>query len=175
MPFIVRGLAEAEKILRAFPGQLENNTIRRGMRRGAKVIQAGAQGRVRKKSGKTAKSIKVTTGVRKGMITAKIQLRGEHSYIGWFLEFGVVPHWISVSAEFRNASKAGTGGGSLKIGEKFVGDRVLHPGLPEGPFSFMRPTIDQEGDRAWQTAADYIVADIAARGFQRPDNEAEDE
>lgn len=165
----VSGLDEILRNLEELPAKLEQRTLRRGLKAAAEVFQKGAQQRVRKKSGKTAEAIKVSSTARNGFPQAKVQLKGPHSYIGWFLEWGVAPHFIS----------GGDGLSARKLTQKIrvSGEndgRKPTPGFPDGKFAFMRPTMDQDREEATNALISKVRADMQARGYDQPYNEQDD-
>lgn len=157
----IKGGAELAQFLEAIPLNLEKKVMRRAMLRGVNVIRDEARTRVRRQSGKTAMSIKSETDVKNGRIVAKVRLRGKHSHIGWFLEFGVAPHLISISYEANPRPGASIGTlnrmikrGSLKINGQFVGASVMHPGF--SPMPFLRPAADAKSQQAINAVGAYI-------------------
>lgn len=138
--------------------KLVRNTFARGAVRAAEVIADEARGDARKKSGKMAKSIGVVRRNGKAGPGAFIRMKGEHAFLGYFFEFGIAPHDIFPKD-----------GGSLKLhGGKLV-EFVRHPGVLARPFFL--PALDTKADEAVKVFAAYVREDIAARGYDKADDE----
>ncbi len=162
--FTLKGGPALSAFLEQLPAKLVKKVARGGMRKGAAVFRDSAKEKVRRKSGKTAKAIKTSDNVKDGVITAKVTLKGEHSFLGLMIENGVAPHFISVgtdagaTAKERRAATKLTNQrikrGSLVINGKFVGDEVHHPGVPAHPF--MRPAFDENAEEAINAVGSYI-------------------
>lgn len=135
----VKGLAQLESFLQQLPAKIERNVLRGALRAGARTIQARAIANVRKRSGATAKSIKVGTRAAGGQVTAYVRVK---DFKGIWLEYGTRPHRI----EPKNRK-------SLSIGGHAV-EHVDHPGAK--PHRFLRPAMDQSANGALVAAAEYM-------------------
>lgn len=137
---------QVHALLQQLPVEIETKIMRNAMARGVKIIRDEAKLQVSDttESGLLRKAIKSSRNTKKGRVIAKVKLKGPHSYVGLFLEYGVKPHEISV----RDAE------GSLKIGKQFVGAQVMHPGVTEQPF--MRPAFDRKAAEAVNAIGEYI-------------------
>lgn len=201
---IARSIAELEKMLDQLPGKLANNVIRGGLRAGAKVVaveakalSAGISTPDLKKDGHVvapgepiARAIEHVAGVRDGVITGKVRLRGFPASVGIWAEYGTSAHIISIADDARptaktrhgirpislrtinrnNRAKAAADGEplSLVINGQFVGQSVNHPGASAHPF--MRPAIDAKQAQAVSAVADYVRARLATiNGLDKPD------
>jgi hypothetical protein len=174
------GGPELQNLLDALPKRWATRVVRNGTRAGAVVVQKEAKARVRRKSGKVAKGIKVSTRVDNDLIIARVRVGGEHGYVGYFLEHGVMPHLITVDDEDRPTYKTRRGvkklsigsinkqvkSGSLKIGEHFVGPFVHHPGHPA--FPFMRPALDATAQDAVNALGEYVRSHLSWDELQAP-------
>ena len=172
------GGPELLAILDTLPDKLGRNIARGGARAGARVIAGDAYVRVRKKSGKVARSIGVSTRAPKdGVVAAKIRTKGQHAFIGLFLEKGTVAHLISVREDarpkargklvsIRTLNRAAKETGSLEIGGKFVGASVIHPGSK--PYPFMLPALEAQADAAVNNTGAYIRARFTKEGLDAP-------
>jgi hypothetical protein len=143
----MKGAAEVDKLLQQLPVEVEIKILRNGLNAGARVIRDEARSRVHKKSGKLSRAIKTASGTdpAAGQVTSKVKLRGEHSFLGIFMEYGVLPHLIWASK----------GKGSLVINGVAIGKRVQHPG--HAAFPFMRPALDAKAGEAVQAVAGYLA------------------
>jgi len=127
-------------------------------------------------------SIRVTRGVVSDGVARVSVLVGTHRkndsnvYYAKMVEFGTAPHWIHVAmlarpgrvmrsrggrpGEYRPWSlrtmnkSANREGGSLKIGQNFVGQSVMHPGARPRPF--LRPAMDTMAQAAHTAIADQL-------------------
>lgn len=203
----LKGGPELLAFLGAFPAKLQKGAVRAGVTAAAKPIRDKARANVRKRSGKTAKAIKTSSSRvnQDGTISVKIQLKGEHSFIGLFLEYGVAPHLITpgdsdltVKALNKRAKKGGirkrdnglveVGGYTArtytnKAGEEtgaMVIDRKFIRGavLHPGftPKPFLRPALDTEADEAINEFGKRIRSYLSAKsGFTAPLIETADE
>ena len=181
MKMLVGG-PELLKVLDQFPDNIERNVLRGGLRAGAKPIQQRAKTIVRRKSGKLAKGIVVGSRTEQGQPRGYVKLKGPHSFIGVFLEWGVRAHLIKVSDEDRaKLGKMTRRGfrrfgmktinkmrraGSLLIGKNFVGPVVDHPGF--APMPFMRPALDQGAADAVKAMGEYIANRVQIGDIKAP-------
>ena len=164
--FKVNGQKELAAFFNAMPEKLRTGAARSGVTAAAAVFRKEARQQVQKKSGKLAKSIKSGRSRinRDGTVSIRVRLKGEHAFLGQFLEFGVAPHFIaadesSASVKVVNrARKRGEDetefGGALLIGDNFISGGVHHPGF--APHPFMRPAFDAKQREALQAFGDKI-------------------
>lgn len=170
----VRGLDVLDKMLATLPQKLERNIMRGAMRAAAKPIQEQAKRTVQKVSGETARGLKVFTSARTGIVKSYVRATGLHFSVAHWLEYSTKGHWIKVpEAEKPINWQRGRNFGrrvsmrtinrihhSLKIGLRFIGPTVWHPGARAYPF--LRPALDGQGQAAVLAAADYIKARLTA-------------
>lgn len=122
----LKGGPELMAFLSAFPERLQKNALRSAMVAGARVVRDEARLRVEKQSGKTAKAIR-TSSPRVNQdktVSVKVKLKGEHAFVGWFLEKGVRSHLITagdaststkaLNKRARNSEKQGGDGLSVQ-------------------------------------------------------------
>jgi len=176
----LKGGPELLALLDQIPPKIGRNAVRGGGRAGAVVVRNDAKSRIRRRSGRAAKSLKVSSRIDGDLVIAKVKMKGPHSFVGVFLEYGVKPHLISVSDEDRPTTmtrrgerKVGIGTmnkmverGSLVINGKFVGPYVQHPG--HGAFPFMRPALDAKAAEAVNAMGEYIRARLSWGQLQAP-------
>jgi hypothetical protein len=118
--YSIKGGREIDALLQKLPVEIETKILRNGLAAGARVIRDEARVRVNKKSGLTEKAIVTSRSLsRDGTVIAKVKMKGRHSFLGRFLEYGVLAHQIWVRS----------GKGSLAINGVPIGKRVSHPGF----------------------------------------------
>lgn len=171
-------------LLDQLPKKVGNNAVRGGTRAGAKVVQTEMRARVRKRSGRLARSLKLSSRISGNIISAKVVARGPGSAAAIWIEYGVKPHWITVAdgeidavnkslkplkrgersrkTLMRHVNKRG----SLIIGGKFVGPYVRHPG--HRAFPFARVSLDAKATEAISVMGQYIAARLSWKSLQAP-------
>lgn len=165
MTINMKGGKELDAFLQAFPARIQKGAVRSALTAAAKPVRDQARINAPRKSGKMARAIKTSSPKveQDGRVTIKVQLKGQHSYLGRFIEYGVRPHFISAGDSDLSARKltqktrregSATAGGVLKIGDSIVSGAVLHPGLAAKPF--LRPALDTMADAATQAFADRL-------------------
>lgn len=153
----MKGGKELSAFLAAFPARIQKNAVRSALTAAAKPVRDQARANAPRESGKLAKAIKTSSPKveQDGRVKIKVQLKGQHSYLGHFMEYGVRPHFISAGDSglsprklTQKARREGSSedGGALKIGDKFVSGGVMHPGFAAKPF--LRPALDMRMDDA---------------------------
>lgn len=152
----LNGGKELHALLQQLPVEVETKIMRNALARGANVIRDEARARVADETGLLRKAIKSTRNTRKGQVIAKVKLRGRHSYLGLFMEYGVTAHMITVA----------DGAGALKIGRQFVSGSVQHPG--HAPRPFMRPALDTKAKEAINVIGQYISQYLKFGSIQAP-------
>jgi HK97 gp10 family phage protein len=175
----LKGLSELQTMLQTLPVKMEKNILRGGLRAAARVVQKEAQARIPRKSGLTARSLKLTTNTKNGTVTAKVKAKGKHAFIAPFIEYGTAAHMITAAGyagskfTFSGGKQAGIRtvnrrikDGSLKIGDKFVGAFVMHPGTT--PHPFLRPALDMKAGEAVEAMGNYIRARLTKEGLNAP-------
>ncbi|MCK0531770.1 HK97-gp10 family putative phage morphogenesis protein [Sphingobium agri] len=165
MSISMKGGKDLAAFLQAFPAHIQKGAVRSALTAAAKPVRDQARANAPRKSGKLAKAIKTSSPKveQDGRVTIKVQLKGQHSYLGHFIEYGVRPHFISAGDSDLSARKltqkarregSSEEGGVLKIGDTFVSGVVMHPGIAAKPF--LRPALDARADDAVRAFGDRI-------------------
>lgn len=145
----VKGLPQLEKTLGQVPAKLEAKILRGALRAGANVVLNEVRSRVPVKSGRLAKTLRISTGVRRGVVTARVVAgdRKRGVFYAHMVEGGTKRHTIR-----------GRRGKGLRIGgiegRVIVTNRVEHPGARARPF--MRPALESSATAALEAVAAYI-------------------
>jgi len=147
--FDVAGLSELWAKMQDIPVKIETNILRGGLRAGAISIQQEARRLVNNVSGDLAKSIRVTTKVKRGTVYSLV-IAGKHKkptdpYYAHMVEFGTAAHWIRPKKL----------GGALFWKGHPLAKGVAHPGAQKKPF--MRPAMDGKSQQALEAMADYMA------------------
>ena len=173
MSATVKGGAALKDFLASLPANLERGVLRGALKAGADEIAEGAREGCR--SPEVRASVQVTARSEKGLVTAKVQTKGDGSYMAPWLEFGTDPHFISVDDEQRAGRTVGRinrlakerdSSHSLVIGGQFVGTTVFHPGAK--PYPFMRPAVDNREAAAIAAISSHISAKATKAGLSAP-------
>lgn len=176
----LKGMGALKDFLASLPANIERNVLRGALKAGAEVIAEGAREGCR--SAKVRATIGVTTRAEKGLVSAKVQTKGDGAFKAPWLEHGTDPHFISVDAEqsggrtvsrINRLAKEPGAGHSLVIGGKFVGDTVFHPGAK--PYPFMRPAADTREGAAIAAIGAHINKKATKAGLSAPAVEDPDE
>lgn len=178
----VKGLKELAHALDTLPTKMSNNILRSGMRRGAKEImeEVKRNAPVGAPNAKNARlyggragllrdSVRVGTGVRKGVVKAVVKVGGKapgggDAYYAIMVEFGTGAHTI--------ASKKG---GPMYVNGFFT-KVVMHPGARPKPF--VRPAMLAKSGAAVRAAGEYVKARLQEKdikGLDRLDIVVDDE
>lgn len=144
----VKGLRELDRVLQEVPIKLERNVLRGALRAGAGPIRDAARANIHHVSGELAKSLKIGTRARGGVVTASVRTR---LFYAPFVEFGTQPH------EIRPKNRA-----ALAVGGLFL-ESVQHPGAR--PHPFLRPAMDSQATAAVLAAGEYIRARLTKEGL----------
>lgn len=171
MTVVVRGQDAFRTFLRDMPAKLEANVLRGGLTVLAGVVAEEAK--VRCRDPEVAETIGVTRPrLEKGIVTAKVRLKGAGAFKGVFLEWGTAMHVISARDEARDGKTVKRLNmelkrGSLVIGGKFVGASVVHPGAR--PYPFLRPALDAKLGEGLTKMGAYLQMRLDKHGFDAPD------
>lgn len=185
LDFKINGGKELIDLLDQVPRKFARNVVRGGARAAAVVVRDEAKRNVRRRSGKLARSLKVSVRIQGTLVTAKVASKGDASYRAPWIEYGVKAHWIVVAGEeldiVRSRLKGGQRGstktrvrnlnkmvdaGSLVIGGNFVGPYVRHPGSRAYPF--LRPALDTKAAEAINTMGTYMAERLSWGSLQAP-------
>lgn len=181
----VRGLAELNKFLQELPANLEANILRGALREGALVVEADAKARVPVASGRLRDSIKVTTRLRKGRVSATVHAGGktnkrvgtnragnvsvvyDNPYYAVWVEYGTAAHKIAAkyakALVLRPNARASSGFANRWMRGAILVEGVNHPGSKPKPF--MRPALDAKAQEAVLAAANYMKKRLASKRF----------
>lgn len=180
----IKGGPELHAFLQQLPVRMERNVMRGALRAGARVIQQQAKANVPAKSGKLRRAIKVDTVTGDGLVKARVKLRGPHSFVGVFIEYGVRAHVIApgdakVGARSLNKKQRASqtdikrANGLLKIGDHWIRGAVLHPGIAATPF--LRPAMDTRAGDAVNAVGEYIAQRLTLGNITVPTIEVEED
>jgi HK97 gp10 family phage protein len=141
----VKGLAELEKVLATLPVKMETKILRGGLRASAAVFLTEVRARVPMKSGELAKSLRISTALRRGVVSAKVVVgnKKKRVFYAHMVEGGTKPHVI----------RARPGKFLRVFGGVFV-KRINHPGSRARPF--MRPAFEAGATGALDALSAYI-------------------
>jgi len=174
----VKGLSELQKLLDTLPAKLEANVMRGALRAGMKTVQNKAVINIDSKSGDLAKSLKISTKLRDGIVKSVLAAKGFQGYKAMWLEYGTRPHLISVQdidRQVNNRLSRRRGkvvlesvstinrrrNSSLVINGRLVGRSIMHPGAKPKPF--LRPALDSSAQEALIAVGSYIKARLAKK------------
>lgn len=143
----VTGLKELNAFLDQLAPKLARNVVRGSLRAGMKVVLPVAQRNIHSVSGELAKSLKLGTRAKGGVITASVKTR---VFYAKFVEFGTKPHIIRAK-----------GGGFLSFMGIFRKE-IAHPGIAKNK-AFMRPALDSQAQAAVIAAAEYMKKRLATK------------
>lgn len=175
-----KGFKELDAFLAAFPAKLQKNAVRSALTAAARPVRDEARARAERKTGKLRKAIKTSNPKvnADGTVSVRVKLQGEHSYLGWFQEYGVAPHFIRAGDSGKSprllnkAAKRGdvlgdVATGHLKIGDNFISGEVFHPGRAARPF--LRPALDVRAKDAVQAFGGRLASYLKDKtGFSAP-------
>lgn len=145
----IKGGKELMAFLSELPAKMERNIMRSALNQGAKVIQAEAKSNVPVDSGELRDSLKRSTRVRRGKVTAKVTSKLFYAH---FVEFGTAAHRIT-----------GKDGGPLFFGGKLV-KGANHPG--SRPHPFLRPALDSKSNDAIRAVGAQINKRLTVLGIE---------
>lgn len=151
----INGLAELQGFLNQLSTKLERNVMRGALRKGAAVMRDEARQNIsgHKKSGKLAKGIQSSSNAKRDTVYAYVKTKGQHGYIGRFLEYGVRPHSLKKGAKKKSG--------------KYQGEGRTHPGISPKPF--MRPAFDSKKEDAVIAVGNEIKRRLAILDIHTPD------
>jgi HK97 gp10 family phage protein len=146
----IKGVPELIAKMQQLPDEVQFKIMGGATIAAANVFQEEARANVPKRSAQLERAIRVVKGNSrtKGIVGAKVVLKGRHAYLGKWMEWGTVPHLISVRRK-----------GSLVIGGKAIGRMAKHPGIRPRPF--MRPAVDNKMAEAIKTVHQFLERHLA--------------
>jgi HK97 gp10 family phage protein len=141
----VKGLAELEKVLATLPVKMETKILRGGLRASAAVFLTEVRARVPMKSGELAKSLRISTTLRRGVVSAKVVVgnKKKRVFYAHMVEGGTKPHVIRARP-----------GKFLRVFGGVFAKRINHPGSRARPF--MRPAFEAGVTGALDALSAYI-------------------
>jgi len=167
----ITGLSDLYAQLQELPGKLEGNIMRGALRAGQNVIKAAAVNGVPVHDDVLRKSIRISFRARSqkyGWVRMHLVAGNKDAYYSHMVEFGTARHIIRAKERPTRTTRRGTvkglsirtmnkmlATGSLKIGGRYVGASVLHPGSK--PVPFMRMAFDNSQAQALEAMRDYIA------------------
>ena len=151
----ITGLKELQAMLNSLPAKLEGNIMRTALRAGAKVILEEAKLNVPIRHGDLRDSIRISTRIKKGRVTASVKAGNKKAWYWRFVEYGTAEHAISAKDK-----------GVLSF-DGFFGKSVLHPGAKEKPF--MRPALDVKSSEAIVAVGEAIKKRLTKQGLDATD------
>lgn len=148
-----------DAFLQTLPIKIEKNIMRSALRAGANVFKEEVKATIPEKSGELRRSVRVSTRIKAGTVTASLKVGGKKAWYWRFVEFGTVAHRIGP----KNAK-------ALALAGVVVG-WVHHPGARPKPF--MRPAFDSRAGAAIDAVAAQIRARLTIEGINVPAPEGE--
>ena len=178
----VKGFKELQAFLDALPKKIEANIMRSALRAGAREVLEKAKSNLSSigsvKSGALRDSLRISTGIKKGVVTAKLKSGGDPANTAIWVEYGTAAHYIKVSDKDRptRTKRNGTvkmvsmkttnkmiASGSLVINGRFVGESVHHPGARPKPF--LRPALDSSAGDVLRAVGESIKRRLTKQGL----------
>lgn len=176
----IRGLSELHRTLQHLPEDLEKKVLKGALRASARVFRDAARAKAPVDDGDLKKSIRVKSSAKKGQwrLRAQVVAGDKTAFYSHMVEFGTAKHIIAARTRVQRKTRRGMrdlslktmnkmlhnsslrldGAGSLRIGDKFVGPAVMHPGA--APHPFMRPAFDEQAGAAVDAFAAYVRTHI---------------
>jgi HK97 gp10 family phage protein len=152
---VVHGMRELFQTMDAFPERLQRRSMVRVMRAGGNVVVIAARQRVRKRSGKLARTVRVVLKRRGEVWTARViagrNVKKDDAYYSLFLEKGTKPH------EIRPAGKK-----SLFIAGLFA-EVVHHPGAKAAPF--LGPALEENVEQIVDAMQAELTLEVITSGW----------
>lgn len=150
------GGRELDRLLQTLPVKAERNILRGALRAGAVVVRDEIRQRAPVDSGALRDSIRVTSRVRKGTVSASAKVGNRDAWYAHLVEFGTRPHVILPRRQ----------GGSMQFGG--VRTRLVnHPGTQGRPF--VRPAGDAATPKALAEVTKYVRKRLTRAGLNAPD------
>lgn len=167
----ITGLSDLYAQLQQLSGKIESNVMRGALRAGLQVVRTAAINNVPVQDGDLRDSIRISArrrSMKYGWVRMHLVAGNDVAYYANMVEFGTAQHIIRAKERPTRKTRRGTvkglsiktmnkmlNSGSLKIGGRYVGASVLHPGARPAPF--MRPAIDGSQQQALEAMRDYIA------------------
>jgi HK97 gp10 family phage protein len=139
----IDGVEGLQARLLQLPAKLEARILRGALRAGAVTIKKIVDPQIPRRSGRLARTSRVSTRARRGLVTASAKVGDKHAWYGHILQHGAAPHVIRA----RNKPFLRLHGGA------FV-RRVNHPGTKAN--RFMARAFDRGVAPAIAAVAEYV-------------------
>lgn len=149
--FAISGGKKLDDLLKTLPDKLQRNIMRSAVRAGVVVYRAKVKELVPVHLGELKKSVRVTTKLKDGVVTASLKVGNRKAWYAKLVEFGTRPHKI-VPKDAR----------ALEIGGVVV-KAVEHPGAQAHPF--MRPAADAGHTAALAAVVNQIRKRLTLAGL----------
>lgn len=154
----IAGGRQLDDLLKTLAPKVQKNIMRAALRAGAAVYRDKVKELVPEKSGALKKSVRISTGTKRGVTTASVKAGNRKTWYVQLVEYGTQPHKIKA----RNAR-------ALSIAGTLVRE-VDHPGAEPKPF--MRPAADASHTAAVAAVAAKIRERLTLEGINVPPPEA---
>lgn len=168
-----RGRDRVRSFMAGLPAELEKKVLRGAARAAAGVVADEARRLVLAEETRDAITTKLKAEPSRIKVTVTVK-PGWGRSIGFWLEYGTDPHFISVADEQRGGRTVAriNKTGALLIGGTFAAT-VHHPGAAAHPF--LRPALDLKGRDAVAAAQGHINARVKRSGIVATDEPEGDE
>lgn len=158
---IIGGGQALDDLLKTLPAKLQKNITRTALRAGAAVLLAEAKRNVPTDSGALARTLRISTRNKAGLVSASVKAGGKHKgadvFYAHMVEYGTKPHKILPKKQ----------GGVMQFGG--IKTRMVnHPGTTARPF--MRPAVDAKFIESVNAVREKIRERLAHNGLNVPDS-----
>lgn len=181
----IKGLSELHRALQHLPEELEKKVLKGALRASARVFRDAARAKAPVDDGDLKKSIRVKSSAKKGRwrLRALVVAGDKTAFYSNMVEFGTAKHIIAARTRVQRKTRRGMrdlslktmnkmlyrgtlrvdDAGSLRVGDKFIGPAVTHPGA--APHPFMRPAFDEQSGAAIDAFAAYVDKRLGKEGI----------
>lgn len=149
---VIFGGQALDDLLKTLAPKIEKNIMRTALRAGGKVLLDEAKTLVPKDGGALERSLRVSTKIRKGQVTANVKAGNAIAYYSHMVEFGTRAHTERASP-----------GHAMAVAGFLTSGVVYHPGARAHPF--MRPAADNKFNEAVTAIADTIRKRLTKEGL----------
>jgi HK97 gp10 family phage protein len=147
----ISGGKKLDDLLKTLPGKLQKNIMRSAIRAGGVVYRDKVKELVPVHMGELKKSIRISTKLKGGVVTASLKVGSRKAWYAKLVEFGTRPHKITP----KDAR-------ALEIGGAVV-ESVDHPGAQAHPY--MRPAADAGHTAALAAVVDQLRKRLTLAGL----------
>ncbi|PIG29403.1 HK97 gp10 family phage protein [Janthinobacterium sp. 35] len=147
----ISGGKKLDDLLKTLPGKLQKNIMRSAIRAGVVVYRDKVKELVPVHMGELKKSIRISTKLKGGVVTASLKVGSRKAWYAKLVEFGTRPHKITP----KDAR-------ALEIGGAVV-ESVDHPGAQAHPY--MRPAADAGHTAALAAVVDQLRKRLTLAGL----------